>query len=247
MDGSSAEGVRPGNRRAHGHGAGGGASACECASRPAARGRRSWLGEALFAFGEDAGAAGEAVLSRLVLGTNTAHVMASVLAVSGETGQRLLTKALDPDHPEACLVAALIKIEAESDSAVKAIGPLTANESSDVREEALLRLSESGPRGRTQLPGIHKALKDEVESVREAAVQAAAGVAAEGDADTADALAELLLQETDGAVMRAAIAALEELGARTPTVRRSLEYAAGQAEEDVASESAAALQKLFPD
>ena len=207
----------------------------------------SWLGEALFAFGEEAAAAGDTVFTRLVLGSNTAHVMASVLAVSGKDGQRLLVRALSPEHPEACLIAALIKVEADSEAAVRALGRLASHAKEDVRKASLRCLSESGELGRSLLPKIRKAFEDGVEYVRYAAMEAAAGVAAHGDSVTADALAARLLRETETSVMRAAIAALLSLEAATPAVRRALRHAAAKPDEWVSAEAASALTRLFPD
>jgi len=206
----------------------------------------SWLGEALFAFGEDAAPAGEAVLSRLVLGTNTAGVMAAVLDVSGPEGRKLLVRALAPDHPEACLVFALGKVEVDTDVEAMAVARLVEHQSAPVREAALLCLSETGEWGRSQLGVIRRAFRDRSEAVREAAVGAAASVAACGDTVTADALGELLLRENERSVVCDTIEALLSIKAGTPTVRRGLERVAGGGDEETRTMAAAALRELFP-
>lgn len=205
----------------------------------------SWLGEALFAFGEKATPAGEAVLSRLVLGTPTAWVMAAVLDVSGPEGHKLLLRALAPHLPETCLVAALGKIEANNESAVRAVARLIDHESTDVRSEAMRRLGESGERGRSHLDLIQTAFRDPSDSVRYAAVEAAASVAAPGDATTADAIGDVLMRETDSSVVGAAIQALLAIKARTPTVRRGLERVAANGEDMTRADAQAALRELF--
>jgi hypothetical protein len=207
----------------------------------------SWLGQALFAFGEDAAPAGEAVLSRLVLGTTTAHMMASVLEVSGPRGQELLVRALEPHHPEECLVAALIKVEPDTDSAVLAIGRLVDHESADVREEALSLLWESAEKGRSQLNAIRNAFRDSSDVVRVAAVEAAASVAARGDATTGNALGELLMREDESRVVSAAIDALLALEVRTETVRQGLERVAASGGGETSAEAEVAVRKLFSD
>ena len=154
-------------------------------------------------------------------------------------------RALAPHHPEGCLIAALIKVETNTDAAVRAVARLADHESSGVREEALLRLGDDPERSRSRLDVIRRAFWDDSDAVRVAAVQTATQVAAPGDAITADALGDLLLRESEDSVVSAAIEALLLLKVRTQTVRQGLQRIVGSGNEETSAEAAAALCELF--
>jgi hypothetical protein len=207
----------------------------------------SYLGEALFAFGPQASPANDAVYGRLILGSWAAYVWATVLAETGEEGQQLLIRGLDPAHPELCLIAALSKLEPNTDAAVIALAHLADHPSSEVRSATFLAMQGvSPPSARPLLPALRLAVEHDDTEVRSSALSAAEWIGTRGDAVTADAIARRVLQDCDEIEMRHSIKVLILLGASTPTVRRALDLAAGGEDEITKELALDALQKLFP-